>query len=427
MPPQGSLYSWGLGSFGQLGHGTRTSKPEPQLIADFHGIRVRQVACGDFLSIAVVSSLRWRTFCHRNSHQPCEQRVGHTACMLPTEDAMLLYGGYDGKKPVQGLALCHFEHGTWFESIPVAEGSREPPHRTAHSAVVVGQRMIVFGGVAKSPNGAQKVLNDLWVLELGTMTWREIEPLSRRRGSTTPASEGGAAEIGPCGRYGHSASVLGHSMVLFGGCTGDCYLNDVWTLDAMSLQWVHEPEETPVGPFFDVPCGRARHATCVFGRSVMLFGGWAGKAAFGDLFCFELETRQWSRLDTTHTGGLVGPRCGHSCVAVDGGMVVVGGWNGERDLASIHTLNLATLAWESEQRHQSQSPFVPRHGHTACSVGNEIHLYGGSSHGKVLSELTTVEVLSTEVIFHLTFPCTLQTFSVRKCRNLGILLCNFVE
>ena len=130
---------------------------------------------------------------------------------------------------------------------------------------------------------------------------------------------------------------------------------------------------------------------------VCLFGGWAGKAAFGDLFCFDLDLRQWSRPQTTHSVTVVGPRCGHSCVAVDGGMVVIGGWNGERDLSSIRTLNLATLVWESEQVHQSRSPFVARHGHTAVTVGNEIHLYGGSSQGKVLSELATVEILGTEV------------------------------
>ena len=107
--------------------------------------------------------------------------------------------------------------------------------------------------------------------------------------------------------------------------------------------------------------------------------GWAGKAPYDDLYMFDLETNTWSQPLTTYTVSSVGPRCGHSCCAVDGGIVVIGGWDGNSDLDNIRTFNTATLTWESEQRHQEGSTFLPRHGHTALTVGNHIHVYGGSS------------------------------------------------
>ena len=59
--------------------------------------------------------------------------------------------------------------------------------------------MYVFGG----RNNENKVLNDLWSLDLSNYTWTKIETDA----TTNP----------PIGRTGHSCDIVGHTMVIFGG------------------------------------------------------------------------------------------------------------------------------------------------------------------------------------------------------------------
>ncbi|KAM7529890.1 hypothetical protein LguiB_033300 [Lonicera macranthoides] len=47
------VYSWGWGDFGRLGHGNSSDLFTPQPIKSLHGLRIRQIACGDSHCLAV--------------------------------------------------------------------------------------------------------------------------------------------------------------------------------------------------------------------------------------------------------------------------------------------------------------------------------------------------------------------------------------
>lgn len=47
------VYSWGWGDFGRLGHGNSSDLFTPQPIKALHGIKIRQIACGDSHCLAV--------------------------------------------------------------------------------------------------------------------------------------------------------------------------------------------------------------------------------------------------------------------------------------------------------------------------------------------------------------------------------------
>ncbi|TMX00184.1 hypothetical protein EJD97_001277 [Solanum chilense] len=47
------VYSWGWGDFGRLGHGNSSDLFTPQPIKALHGIRIKQIACGDSHCLAV--------------------------------------------------------------------------------------------------------------------------------------------------------------------------------------------------------------------------------------------------------------------------------------------------------------------------------------------------------------------------------------
>ena len=113
------------------------------------------------------------------------------------------------------------------------EGS--PPGRQGHSAVVDQEKgsMIVFGGLGSGSGPGLEYFNDVWALDLKTMTWAQLE-----------------TEGPPSAREGHSAVVDQQkgSMILFGGAQGGRagHANDLWALDLKSLMWAQlEPEGPP--------------------------------------------------------------------------------------------------------------------------------------------------------------------------------------
>ena len=80
-----------------------------------------------------------------------------------------------------------------------------PKPRWTHSAVVHGSSMYVFGGFyGYGGSGSSGRLNDLWRLDLETLTWQEV---SLGEGSAPP----------PAVRSHHSATVLRDRMYIFGG------------------------------------------------------------------------------------------------------------------------------------------------------------------------------------------------------------------
>lgn len=144
---------------------------------------------------------------------PPSPRGGHSATL--TGASLVIFGGhfYEGKQA--GFTYLNDTHvldvnsSRWFK--PKISGTPPPP-RYAHTAVLAGARIIVFGG--KGPKST--VYRDLHALDPITMTWYQ-------------GPEGGGA---PVARFDHSANLVGGTkMVIFGGWNGTDFFNDVHILD----------------------------------------------------------------------------------------------------------------------------------------------------------------------------------------------------
>lgn len=79
---------------------------------------------------------------------------------------------------------------------------------------VVGSRLVVFGG-----HDGERMLNDLYELDTKTLVWTRI------------AVSGGLGAPRPAPRAGHTASLVGSTIVVFGGGDGERLLNDCWLLE----------------------------------------------------------------------------------------------------------------------------------------------------------------------------------------------------
>lgn len=182
-----------------------------------------------------------------------------------------------------------------------------PPARAAHTAVVCGGHMLVFGG-----NNGSTLYNDscalrLGVADAGQLQWTALE----------------ATGSIPTPRSGHSAVMVGTRMIVFGGGEGwgaDCF-NDLHVLDcdfdANVFMWLR-PAFTGMPP-----APRTGHCAAIVRSSMFVFGGGDAKRALNDLHILHVDTMTWSR--PSDTGAVPRARAGHSMTAAADMLVLFGG------------------------------------------------------------------------------------------------------
>lgn len=158
---------------------------------------------------------------------------------------------------------------TWRTLATTGQG---PGPRDSHSAVLVGETMIVFGGT----NGSTKV-NDLHILDLRTKEWSKPDP----RG------------LPPSPRESHTATLIGNDRIVIFGGSGEGegnYLNDLHVLDITAMQW-SSPEVKG-----EVPVPRDSHSAVAIGNKLLVYGGDCGDRYYGDIDVLDMDTMRWSKV-----------------------------------------------------------------------------------------------------------------------------------
>uniref|UniRef100_A0A7C8Z2X7 ACB domain-containing protein n=1 Tax=Opuntia streptacantha TaxID=393608 RepID=A0A7C8Z2X7_OPUST len=256
---------------------------------------------------------------------------------------------------------------------------QKPKPRYEHGAAVVGDKMYVYGG---NHNG--RYLSDLQVLDLKTWAWSRVEV---KAGVQTEESESSVLPI-PCAghalipwgnkllsvaghtkdtsetiqvrlfdlktstwsilktygkppvsRGGHSVTLVGSSLVIFGGQNAKrTLLNDLHLLDLETMTW---DEFDAVGV---PPSPRSDHAAAVHAeRYLLIFGGGSHATCFNDLHVLDLQAMEWSR--PTQQGDIPSPRAGHAGVTIGENWFIVGGGDNRGGASETVVLNMSTLVW----------------------------------------------------------------------------------
>ncbi|XP_073065955.1 acyl-CoA-binding domain-containing protein 4-like isoform X3 [Primulina eburnea] len=290
---------------------------------------------------------------------------------------------------------------------PPVSGTR-PKGRYEHGAAVIGDKFYIFGG---NHNGRH--LNDLQVLDMRSWTWSKVEiqagkdglPLARAghslvpwdgnkllsvAGHTKDSSEALQVKVfdlqtsawstlktygkPPVSRGGQSATLVGMTLVIFGGQDAKrSLLNDLHILDLETMTW---DEMDTVGL---PPSPRSDHAAAVHAdRYLLVFGGGSHATCFNDLHVLDLQTMEWSR--PTQQGEIPSPRAGHAGVTVGENWFIVGGGDNKSGVSETVVLNMYTLVWSVVTAVQARVPLASEGLSlvtSSCSSGDILVSFGG--------------------------------------------------
>lgn len=323
--------------------------------------------------------VKWKRVTDTTGPQP-RPRHGHRAVAI--KELLIVFGG-GNEGIVDELHVYNATSNQWF--IPNTSGDI-PPGCAAYGFVVDGTRILVFGGMVEYG----KYSNELFELQASRWEWKRLRPL--------PPSQGPY----PCPRLGHSFTLIGHKVYLFGGLANDSndpknniprYLNDLYTLDISSpdaLAW--DIPQT----YGDSPPPRESHTAVAytdrFGVSkLVVYGGMSG-CRLGDLWILSIDSMTWSKPLVSGPAPL--PRSLHTATTIKDKMYVFGGWvpllmdevgmkvtTHEKEWKctnQLACLNLETMSWE-ELKMDANEENMPRAraGHCAASIHTRMYIWSG--------------------------------------------------
>lgn len=321
---------------------------------------------------------RWRRIDDPAGPQP-RPRHGHRAVAI--KDLMLVFGG-GNEGIVEELHVFNTATNQWF--IPTLKGDI-PPGCAAYGIVVDNTRVLIFGGMVEYG----KYSSDLYELQASKWEWKRLKPKPPRFG--TP----------PCPRLGHSFTLIGNKVYLFGGLAnsgGDetkptpsyKYLDDFYTLE---LKHGHTTVWDMPGTYGGLPSPRESHTACSWtdeykNTKLIIYGGMSGNR-LSDLFMLDINSMTWQKPQILGPQPL--PRSLHTACVIGDRMFIFGGWVPilKDESRSLHEkewkcsnqlacLHLPEMTWE-DLSVEVTDDFLPkpRAGHCASVINSRMFIWSG--------------------------------------------------
>ncbi|KAF8626668.1 hypothetical protein AX15_004759 [Amanita polypyramis BW_CC] len=181
----------------------------------------------------------------------------------------------------------------------------------------------------------------------------------------------------------HSVTLVDTIAWLLGGCDDNDTATDIFCFDIETMQWTHPSTQGDPPP----PC-RA-HTCTLFDRKLFVIGGGLGPTYYDFVYVLDTTTRCWTKPTMPREADAPQPvpRRAHTAVFYQGMIWVFGGGNGEQALNDLWRLDVTAYAsyngkepkpiyWQKVETQGDAPP--PRGYHTANLVGNYMIIAGGS-------------------------------------------------
>lgn len=190
----------------------------------------------------------------------------------------------------------------------------------------------------------------------------------------------------------HTATLIGSSIYVFGGCDSKACFRDLYIFDGDSFHW---SKPHVVG---DIPVPlRAMTCTAV-GKKLVVFGGGDGPAYYNDVYVLDTVNFRWSK------PRIVGDRVpsrrrAHTACLYKNGIYVFGGGDGVRALNDVWRLDVSDttkMSWKLVSGPEKGGPREPRPKargyHTANMVSSNLIVFGGSDGGECFNDVWVYDV-----------------------------------
>eukprot|EP00210_Caulerpa_lentillifera_P004867 g4645.t1 len=246
-------------------------------------------------------------------------RYEHGVALL--DGQMYIIGGNcTGGKYLNDVWCFDFNSFAWTNLAPNNQDNNLLPPIAGHTLIPWKGSLLVIGGHVKSKDLAEKM--PIRVLDLDSLEWTELV----------------TSGVSPVSRGGHTATLLGNKLYIFGGeDVARRPLSDLYVLDLETLVW----EKVKVKQT-RLPMPRSAHvATTYLDRYILYFGGGSVASCFDDLVVFDTQRRKWHV--PTVTGRKPSPRAGHSAAVLRNHWYIVGGGNNSSGCTDMAYLDLNQL------------------------------------------------------------------------------------
>ncbi|KAL0744348.1 hypothetical protein Bca4012_085861 [Brassica carinata] len=272
----------------------------------------------------------------QTSGQRPKARYEHGAAVI--QDKMYIYGGNHNGRYLGDLYVLDLKSWTWsrIETKVAAESEETSPTLLSpcagHSLISWDNKLLSIGGHTKDHSESMQVK----VFDTHTYTWSMLKTYGKP----------------PVSRGGQSVTVVGKTLVIFGGQDAKrSLLNDLHVLDLETMTW-DEIEALGVSP-----SPRSDHAAAVHAeRYLLIFGGGSHATCFDDLHVLDLQTVEWSR--PAQQGEVPTPRSGHAGVTIGENWFIVGGGDNKSGASESVVLNMSTLTWSVVASVQGRVPLA---------------------------------------------------------------------
>ncbi|KAL4202697.1 hypothetical protein AMTRI_Chr02g264920 [Amborella trichopoda] len=269
------------------------------------------------------------------SGQRPKPRYEHGAAIV--QDEMYIFGGNHNGRYLNDLQVLDLKTLMWskVEAKFATESQESPmtlPPCAGHSLIAWGNKLISIAGHSKDPSETVTVRE----FDIQTSTWSFLKTYGKA----------------PVSRGGQSVTLVGSSLVIFGGEDPKrSLLNDLHILDLETMTW--DEIDAVGGP----PSPRSDHAAAVHAeRYLLIFGGGSHATCFNDLHVLDMQSMEWSR--PTLQGAIPTPRAGHASVTVGENWFIVGGGDNQSGVSETVVLNMSTLVWSVVTSVQGRVPLA---------------------------------------------------------------------
>ncbi|KAJ3451244.1 kelch domain-containing protein [Anaeramoeba flamelloides] len=180
------------------------------------------------------------------TENPPTPRYSHTSVIY--DNKMWIFGGYNGQIQSNEIFYFNFETNEWCN--PLKTYGQKPEERAGHTAVVVGDKMIVFGGY----NRTLSYMNDIFEYDFKKNLWTKPKVVGKK----------------PKVRSLHTCVVYQNDLYIFGGYNHK-WLNDLYKFESDISRW------EKINASGRKPPGCYGHSAVCFEGCIYFFGGYSNK------------------------------------------------------------------------------------------------------------------------------------------------------